>query len=65
MKPIVYISLPEYPAVLYGVSKEIYIVNLDCADVPLASVPLEQLPRSAGSELDLRATLRAALPPGH
>ncbi len=64
MKPLVYISLPEYPVVLFGESKEIFIVNLDCSDVPLVQVPTEQLPRFAESGPDLLEALRAVLPPG-
>ena len=64
MKPVVYISLPEYPMVLFGESADIYIVNLDCADVPLRLVPLELLPLSAESGLHLREALQASLPPG-
>lgn len=57
MKPVVYIELPEAPAVLLGVSKDYFAVNLRCRDLPLDRVPYAELPQEAGSGEALRNEL--------
>ena len=54
---VVYIELPEAPAVLYGETKDYFAVNLSCSDARLADVPQGFLPQYADDAQELYCSL--------
>lgn len=57
MKPVVYIELPEAPAVLYGEAKDYFAVNLCCCNLPLVGISPQHFPETAASGEHLHEVL--------